>query len=187
MDRREIDLVKRAKLGDADAFGELYSLYYREMILYARCVIGDEDLATDAVQEAALSAYEQIANLKKTESFKAWLFRILLNTCKRSYVKAQRNKSVISLDEYGENGYGVQPVADSPELSSELKDALDRLSYQEKEIVLLSVLGNYRSHEIAQLLDCPAVTVRSKLSRALKKVRSQLEITGKGGECDDEK
>jgi RNA polymerase sigma-70 factor (ECF subfamily) len=57
------------------------------------------------------------------------------------------------------------------ELSVELKRALETLSCEEREIVLLSALYKYKSHEIAQILDCPSSTVRSKLKRSLKKLR----------------
>lgn len=186
MDAQINELVLQAKEGNAEAFGELYELYQKELYRYACCVIGSDSLAQDAVQEAVLSAYEQIRLLKKTESFKNWLFKILLNICKRYYLQSERAKFVIDIDDEGSRG--VQPAASSPELSTELKDALGKLNYQEREIVLLSVLGNYRSYEIAGILDCPAVTVRSKLKRALKKLRTQLEYpTEKGGENDEQK
>lgn len=187
MDTGESKLVMQAKQGNAQAFGELYERYQRELFCYASCVIGSDELALDAVQEAAMSAFEQIKLLKKPESFKSWFFKILLNICKRNYLRLKRAETVISLDGE-ESGRGVQPAADfSMELSAELKDALEKLHYQEREIVLLSVLGNYRSYEIANLLDCPAVTVRSKLRRALKKLRAELEnSTVNGGECDEQ-
>lgn len=167
------ELVAQAKDGNADAFGELYELYYKEMYCYACYVTGSELLAQDAVSDAVLSAFRQIKSLKNEKAFKGWIFKILCASCKRYYTENQKTKSLVYLDD--ENGGFVEPAGfESVELSVELKRALDDLSAEEKEIVLLSVLGNYRSHEIAEILGCPPSTVRSKLKRSLKKLRNAL-------------
>lgn len=168
------ELVTLAKKGDAEAFGELYELYYKELYCYARCVTGSEDLAQDAVSDAVLSAFGQIKSLKNPKAFKGWLFRILCATCKRYYTENEKKKSLVYLDD--ENGGHSEPASfDCMELSVELNKALDTLLHEEREIVLLSVLGKYKSHEIAQILDCPSSTVRSKLKRSLEKLRAVLD------------
>lgn len=176
------ELVTSAKNGNAEAFGELYELYYKEMYCYACYVTGSETLAQDAVSDAVLSAFSQIKSLKKAQAFKGWLFRILCAACKRYYTDSRKQSSMVSLDD--ENGGYSEPVSNgSLELSFEMKSALSTLSVQEREIVLLSVLSGYKSHEIAEILDCPSSTVRSKLKRALKKLRTELdgETQRKGG------
>ena len=168
------ELVTLAKEGSAEAFGELYELYYKEMYCYACCVTGSESLAQDAVSDAVLSAFKQIKSLKNAKAFKGWLFKILCAACKRYYTESEKKKSMVYLDD--ENGGFTEPVSfESVELSIELRSALDALSAQERENVLLSVLGNYKSHEIADILDCPSATVRSKLKRSLKKLRFVLD------------
>lgn len=167
------ELVAQAKDGSAEAFGELYELYYKEMYCYACYVTGSELLAQDAVSDAVLSAFRQIKSLKNEKAFKGWIFKILCASCKRYYTENQKTKSLVYLDD--ENGGFTEPAGfESVELSVELRRALDDLSAEEKEIVLLSVLGNYRSHEIAEILGCPPSTVRSKLKRSLKKLRNLL-------------
>ncbi len=176
------ELVTLAKSGNADAFGELYELYYKEMYCYACYVTGSESLAQDAVSDAVLSAFRQIKSLKNAKAFKGWLFKILCASCKRYYTENEKKKSLVYLDD--ENGGYEEPAGfESIELSVELRTALEALSHEEREIVLLSVLGNYKSHEIADILDCPPTTVRSKLKRSLKKLRESLsgENKGKGG------
>ncbi len=167
------ELVTLAKSGNADAFGELYEMYYKEMYCYACYVTGSEILAQDAVSDAVLSAFKQIKSLKNTKAFKGWLFKILCAACKRYYTENEKKKSMVYLDD--ENGGYEEPAGfGSIELSVELSRALEDLSHEEREIVLLSVLGNYKSHEIADILDCPPSTVRSKLKRSLKKLRESL-------------
>ena len=167
------ELVTLAKKGDADAFGKLYEIYYKEMYLYACCVTGSEDLAQDAVSDAVLSAFEQIESLKNPKAFKSWIFRILCAACKRHYTENKKKKTLVYLDD--ENGGNNEPITfGGMELSLELKKALDTLSCEEREIVLLSSVHKYKSHEIARILDCPSSTVRSKLKRSLEKLRTVL-------------
>ena len=167
------ELVTLAKNGDAEAFGELYELHYKDMYCYACYVTGSESLAQDAVSDAVLSAFRQIKALKKAEAFKGWLFKILCATCKRYYTDEQKRKSLVYLDDE-DSGYSEPMSFESIELSVELKRALETLSAEEREIVLLSVLGNYKSHEIADMLDYPSSTVRSKLRRSLEKLKKAL-------------
>ncbi|MBQ2846689.1 MAG: RNA polymerase sigma factor [Clostridia bacterium] len=167
------ELVTQAKAGSAEAFGELYELYYKEMYCYACCVTGSEILAQDAVSDAVLSAFRQIKSLKNEKAFKGWLFKILCAACKRYYTDDQKKKAMIYLDD--ESGGNTEPAGfESMELSVELKRALDEISAEERAVVLLSVLGNYKSHEIADMLDLTPSTVRSKLKRSLKKLKNVL-------------
>ena len=168
------ELVSKAKNGSAEAFGELYEIYYKEMYCYACYITGSEQLAQDAVSDAVLSAFRQIKSLKNEKAFKGWIFKILCASCKRYYTENQKKNTLVYLDD--ENGGYSEPAGfESVELSVELKNALDCLSADEKEIILLSVLGNYRSHEISEILDIPPSTVRSKLKRGLKKLRKLLD------------
>lgn len=177
------DLVALAKAGSSEAFGELYELYYKEMYCYACYVTGSEQLAQDAVSDAVLSAFRQIKSLKNEKAFKGWIFKILCASCKRYYTESQKGKDLIYLDD--EDGVYTEPSNfENIELSVELKSALERLNAEEKEIVLLSVLGNYRSYEIAKILGCPSSTVRSKLKRSLKKLRDLLGENNGGKEAD---
>ena len=164
------ELVTLAKNGSAEAFGELYEIYYKDMYCYACYVTGSESLAQDAVSDAVLSAFQQIGSLRKPAAFKGWLFKILCASCKRYYTENEKKKSVVYLDD--ENGGFDEPsVLDDLDISIELRNALQALAPDEREIVLLSVVSDYKSHEIAEILDCPSSTVRSKLKRSLEKLR----------------
>ncbi|MBP3697715.1 MAG: sigma-70 family RNA polymerase sigma factor [Clostridia bacterium] len=175
------ELVTLAKNGDAEAFGELYEIYYKEMYYYACCVTGSNELAQDAVSEAVLAAFRQIGSLKKPEAFKGWLFKILCASCKRHYTENQHKKAFVYLD--SEENSGEEPATDDDlDVSLDLKRALSELADDEREIVMLSTVSGYRSREIAEILGINAATVRSKLRRSLKKMKNMLEeTTAKGG------
>jgi len=161
-------LTEQAKAGDADAFGVLYEAHARDMYRYALYALGSETLAQDAVQQAALSAWRSIRALRDPERFRPWLFRILCNACKR-----QLRGKYAPVDSL-EDRFHDLPAEDAPlGLALELRQALAALPGDEREIILLSVLGGYESREIGLALGLPAGTVRSKLSRALAKLRKE--------------
>ncbi len=173
------ELITLAKNGSAEAFGELYEIYYKEMYCYACCVTGNETVAQDAVSDAVLSAFRQIGSLKSEKSFKSWLFTILRASCKNRYAEREASKSLIYLNDEN-SAVNELPYEGGPELSVELRQALGSLSEEEREIVILSTLGKYKSHETAQIMGINPSTVRSKLKRALNKMKTFL-TDGKEG------
>lgn len=163
-------LVKLAKNGDKQAFCDLYLMYKDRLYRYAYLKLGNRDDALDAVSSCITNAYTSISTLKNEKAFSAWIFKILYRSCSQ-YVKeqiAQRTTDSIDNMIY-EPSYTLS--IDAPELN----EALAQLKDEERDIVLLSVVAGFNSKEIARLKDIPATTVRSKLSRALSKMRSFLE------------
>lgn len=174
-------LVLRAKGGDAEAFGDLYVMYEKEMILYANSIVGDQFLAQDAVSDAVLEAFKQIKNLRNPDSFKGWLFKILNASCKSQYNKMTETLPLVT-DEKSTTGGGLENI----DLSIDLQRAMKVLSEEERSIVMLKVLNGYKAHEIGEILDLPGSTVRSKLKRALKKLRDAMDPNNEeGGENDE--
>ena len=166
-------LTMQAKAGDADAFGMLYESHARDMYRYALYALGNESLAQDAVQDAALAALRAIHSLRDPESFRPWIFRILANRCKRLLRSKYAAQGTVSLEEQ------FQDIAadDGPlERALELRQAMAALPGTDREIVMLSVIEGYDSGEIGRTLGLPAGTVRSKLSRALAKLRKEMVL-----------
>lgn len=173
MDAKVNLLVRRACGGEPEAFGELYELYAKDLYRYACYVLGSRQLAQDAVQDAVCAAFQQITSLRSPDAFKAWLFKILSNVCNKHIAEKSRQRNTVPLDETMEETLEAPPsTLDS---SFELEDEFACLSREERQIVMLAIVEGYKSNEIAAILDCPAGTVRSKLSRALKKMRAESE------------
>ena len=170
----QIQLVQDAVRGDPAAFGKLYELYAVELFRYACYVLGSREAAEDAVQDAVLSAYRQVTSLRNVDAFKPWLFKILSVTCRKYIAQKKQAQGNVEFTEQtaGASGYFPDVAAG---LSPELTLALARLSEEERAIVILSTLYGYKSREIAEILDLNAGTVRSKLSRALEKMRTMME------------
>jgi len=173
MDAKANLLVKRACDGDTEAFGELYEIYSKDLYRYACYVLGSGQLAQDAVQDAVCAAFIQISSLRNRDAFKAWLFKILSNVCNRHISEKVRQRGTVPFDDNLEQTLESPPSTIETQL--ELEEILMTLTSDEREIVLLSVMEGYKSNEISEILGCPAGTVRSKLSRSLKRMREELE------------
>lgn len=171
MDER---LVNEAIAGSKEAFCALYGAYKDRLYRYALYRLGDPSDAEDAVSECVLAAWQGIGSLRSGKAFASWIFRILSNCC------AAHIRRTISARERIERMYNEDPgiaegnATSSPSLSAELTEALMQLNEEEREIVLLSVIGGLNSGEISSLTGLTAGSVRSKLSRSLAKMREFL-------------
>ena len=94
----ELDLIIRAKSGDADAFCRLYDLYRSRLYRYAFYRLGNESDAEDAVSECVLAAWRQIGSLRDEQAFPAWIFRILSGLCARLIRQQIVRREQVSLD-----------------------------------------------------------------------------------------
>lgn len=165
-------LVREAQTGNSKAFADVYSFYATDLYRFALWYTGNGADASDCVQEAVLLCFKNIANLRNPASFRSWMFKILANVCKYSLNASSVRLNYVPIHEVNETQQTATEC--NLELSVELSDALSQLSDDERQIVLLSVIGRCKSGEIAKLLDMTAGSVRSKLSRSLKKLRDIL-------------
>ncbi len=160
--------VEQAKSGDKDAFSLLYSYYYKEMYKYALYMLRNADDVEDVIADTIVDAYKSIISVRKNESFKYWLFSILLAKIRKK-LKAYATQANATVSEHSlisdDSAYAV---------NTDLKAALDTLDPEKKSIVTLSILGGYTSKEIAQILGKNPSTVRSDLARTLKKLQMIL-------------
>jgi RNA polymerase sigma-70 factor (ECF subfamily) len=167
-------LINEAIAGSKEAFCSLYGEYKDKLYRYALYRLGDPSDAEDAVSECVLAAWQGLPGLRKPEAFGSWIFRILHACC------AKRIKDSIRLREnmqriYTEGGSGPSDAGSSQaSLSVELTEALSQLNEEERNIVLLSVLGDLTSREISEITSLTPGAVRSKLSRSLAKMREYL-------------
>lgn len=162
----ELKLIHRAKAGDADAFCRLYGIYRSRLYRYAFYRLRSETDAEDAVSECVLAAWRQIESLREPAAFPAWIFRILSGCCGKLICQQIRHRQQVSQD--------LPSASDDADTWLILQEALSQLSDEERNIVLLSAVGGLKSREIAELTGLAPGSVRSSLSRSLKKVRGYL-------------
>lgn len=159
--------VQQAKEGDARAFAELYRSVYRELYRFALYTLKNSHDAEDAVSDTVTDAWAQISSLRRDESFKSWIFRILSNKCRR------RLKGY--LDKPEELPEDLAAVVQDTEEAMDVRAAFTRLDDEERLILSLRIFGGYNSREIGESLQMSDSTVRSKQKRALEKMEVFLK------------
>ena len=182
------DLVAAFQEGDAAAFEELVSRWDRKIhgAIY-RVVGGDED-ARDLCQEAFLKAYRGLGTFKREARFSSWLYQIAINVC-RDRLRRRRGKTAVSLDKMEEEpGRSLRTSAPSPlelvearDVRRQVEQAMATLSADEREVVILKEYQDLTFPEIAEVLDVPLSTVKTRLYRGLSQLRHRLERQGVRG------
>ncbi|MBQ3136297.1 MAG: sigma-70 family RNA polymerase sigma factor [Clostridia bacterium] len=164
------NLVVKAKEGNIEAFGILYETYSKDMYKFAFYYLGSPTLAEDCVSECVLTAFQKINTLKKTGSFKSWLFKILYNCCNKALKEKIRARDTVEISSLIDL---CKEDSDQSEIIS-LKNSMEKLTEEEKTIILLSYTAGYTSKEIGKILGLKDSTVRSKLMRSTEKLRQML-------------
>ena len=165
----KLQLVRRAKRGDAEAFAELYRNIYQNLYRFALYMLGNPADAEDVVSDAVTDAWVTIRGLRSEEAFEGWVFRILSNKCRRKR-KEYVNKPLAWNEEIGDIS-GADDLAEN----YHLRKIFGELDDEDRLIISLHVFGGYTSKEISEITGMNANTVRSRESRALKKMAEKLE------------
>jgi RNA polymerase sigma-70 factor (ECF subfamily) len=168
---REIDLINSAKAGDRGAFAELLRPEYRTAFRLACGLLQDVDEAEDAVQEAAFSAWRRIGNLREGSILRPWFLGIVANQCRS--VKRSRWWSATNSE---------QPEGEAPEIdvaaSLDLRRALRRIGHDERLILVLRYYLDMPFEEIAATLGITPKAARSRVERALRRLKPILNMQG---------
>lgn len=158
-------LVKRAQKGDADAFVRLMEKYKLSLYKIAKSYLKNEEDIADAMQDAILSAYEHIRELKQATYFKTWVTRILINRC-CDLLKHQKRFIPTVLEE--------NQTASTPASDQAFYELLEELPADMRPIFLLYYGEGFRTREIAQILNLNENTVKSKLTRGRQKLKESI-------------
>jgi RNA polymerase sigma-70 factor, ECF subfamily len=137
----------------------------------ARAILLDDGEAEDAVQEAALAAWRRRADLRDAAKFDAWFDRILVNQCRDQLRRRKRAVQIAAPP------VGYEPAGSAAETGNDadLDRAIDSLDIDHRIVVLLRYWQDRTVDDIAQHLDIPAGTVKSRLHNAMKHLRASLE------------
>lgn len=166
--KENLQQIKKAKSGDKDAFASLYSEIYKDLYRFALYTLRNPADAEDAVSDTVMDAFSSIHKLRDETSFKPWMFQILSNKCKK---RLREKKPLIC--EFSEDLLGNDDLDDLAELL-DLRNCFFRLKDEERLIISMHIFAGYTNQEIAKILHRNANTVRSKESRALKKLQALI-------------
>jgi RNA polymerase sigma-70 factor (ECF subfamily) len=169
----DTDLVIRAQMGDQSAFAEIASATYGRMHSITFGILRDRSSAEDAVQQAMLHAWRNLPKLRDPARFEAWLYRLTVNVCYAEAKRARRWMPNMPVETYRE------PVAPDEIGIVADRELLDRgfrqLPVDQRAVLVLRHVVGLPMEEVAQTLDIPAGTARSRLYRALQAMRAAIE------------
>jgi len=167
------DLVIRAMGGDHDAFSQLAAASIGRLYAVARLILREPELAEDAVQEALVAAWRDLPALRDPDRFEAWLHRLLVRSC---YREARRSRRI------GRIEVQVTPLdlgrPDESRLIADrdqLERGFRRLDPEQRSILVLHFFSGNTLVEIAETLQIPTGTVKSRLHRAIQSMRADLD------------
>lgn len=200
MEETDLNLVKRARNGERDAFGVLVQRYQRRIFGLCYGMVRNPDDAQDLVQETFVKAFRNLDGFEGQASFYTWTYRIARNVCIDYLRKAKRTRAVDYDDTIGRDEdeaddagmllpsrLGVNPakVAGRRELLEKIEEALQSLSPAHREAILLREIEGLSYQEMADALEISIGTVMSRLHHARKNMQRVLaEYVGEDREVD---
>lgn len=172
-------LIQTALSGDSAAFGELVRRHQDRLYNTMLHVIGSAEDARDVVQDAFVKAFLKLETFQQTSAFYTWLYRIAFNT---AMSRARRRRPMASIDlrrECGDEpldrGSPAGERLEQEELARQIQAALATLSEEHRAVVSLRDIEGCDYEQIADILEIPVGTVRSRLHRARLQLREQLK------------
>jgi len=178
------DLVLRVQQGDKSAFDLLVIKYQHRIIQLVNRYVKDPSEAQDVAQEAFIKAYRALGNFRGDSAFYTWLYRIAINTAKNYLVSRSRRSSDYQVDiqdaEALENAPQLQGMETperlllNQEIIDTIKTAIDKLPEEMRIAIMLREFEGMSYEEIAEAMDCPVGTVRSRIFRAREAIDNKL-------------
>jgi RNA polymerase sigma-70 factor (ECF subfamily) len=165
-------LVLRCQAGDEDAFGELVARYHPRLQFYLRRMLPREDDLDDVLQDVWLAAYRALPRLADPAALAAWLYRIARDKASARW-RRQRPERLLEVSDSVEEPSHVDEFGQ--EDAQEIHAALDQLSLEQREMLVLRFLQEMTYEQIAKVTGCPIGTVRSRLYYAKSALRRVIE------------
>lgn len=170
-------LIKRLQSGDLECLGDLYDRYRHQIYRTALAITHDPSAAEDILQECFLRMYRYAERINPDLPLAPWLYRVTVNL---SYTWSKKNRRYFApLESFIDRL--ISPAKNAPELSAEhaeLRDkiqrAIDTLPFNQRVVVVLHYMNGMNLKEIADILECPVGTVKSRLFHARASLREEL-------------
>jgi RNA polymerase sigma-70 factor (ECF subfamily) len=181
-------LVDRVKHGDVRAFEMLVVKYQRRIERLIGRMVRDVDLVQDIAQETFIRAYRALPQFRGESAFYTWLYRIAVNTAKKALVELKRDPLVsessrVNADDGDETSRVENELSDgetpeallaSKEIAAAVNSAIEALSDDLRQAITLREIEGLSYEEIAEMMNCPIGTVRSRIFRAREAIAARL-------------
>ncbi len=178
-------LIHDAQQGDRKAFNKLVSLWYKRIYNFSHKYFNDHDMATEVSQRTFISLFSSLPKLQEVASFKPWLYKIALNTCRDEERKASsRSRLVVSHGGDSESVAHQVPDHDNPapdklfmqhQVSELVLGAIEQLSEEQREVLIMKEYEGFKFREIAEVIGVSENTVKSRLYYGLSNLKKIIE------------
>ena len=172
------DLVVESRRGDVEAYNRLVSRWDKRVYNYLLKLVSNPEDALDLSQDVFLKAYQSLRKLEDPSRFAPWLFRIAHNEAYSLLRKRRPETEVVDQPPPSAPGSRMLPV----ETSLAVTSALERLSEDQREAVLLKIYQGFKFEEMSEILGCPVSTVKSRVYTALDLLKKTLAPVKTRGE-----
>ena len=185
----DLQLVQRCQSGDVSAFdvlvrrhkGRIYRLVYR--------MLGGGSVVDDAAQEIFLRAYRKMGKFRFQSFFSTWLTRLAVNYC-INYLRSQRRLRFLPIGIFSRGDQMHTPsephaAVERSEKCEKMRQAINSLSPKQRVVIILHYFEDYSCEEVADILNCSAGTVKSRLFYARGEIKKRLEPYLESGEWAD--
>jgi RNA polymerase sigma factor (sigma-70 family) len=173
------DLVIRASRGDHDAFASLATGAYSRLHRTAQLILRREDLASDAVQEALMSAWVHIRAVRDPDRFDGWLNRLLVRACYQELRRAKRWPIHLEVEVDAIAGPQIDDSTRAVADRDQLERGFQHLSVEHRGVLVVHHYLGLSDAEAATVLDVPLGTYKSRLNRAHITLRAALEANAR--------
>ncbi len=181
-------LVDRVKRGDVRAFEMLVVKYQRRIERLIGRMVRDADLVQDIAQESFIRAYRALPQFRGESAFYTWLYRIAVNTAKKALMDLKRDPLVLESSRAGSDegeetsraenelsdGETPEALLASKEIAGAVNEAIEALSEDLRQAITLREIEGLSYEEIADVMNCPIGTVRSRIFRAREAIATRL-------------
>ena len=169
----DLSLVKRVKAGDYQAYDLLVLKYQSRLISTAFKYVKDTQIAEDITQESLIKSFKSINSFREDSSFYTWVYRITVNTAKNFLISKKRKDELLQTDLSEEGSIDIETVnTDSPdeifdasELQGIITHIINQLEEETKTALTLREFEGLSYEQIAEVVNCPVGTVRSRIFR----------------------
>jgi len=182
-------LIEKAADGDLDAFNQLVLTYQDLAFNLAYRIMADEAAAADATQDAVISMYRKLDSYRGG-SFKAWFLRIVTNAC-YDELRKQKRRPTVALEPETEEGdpmdspewiadksLGLEETMMNSQLEKAIQDCLNNLNEKHRVVMVMVDVSGEDYETVAEVIQSPVGTVKSRLSRARLKMQECLQAAG---------
>ncbi len=177
--------IEKSKNGNIEAFEQLIEPYQKKVFNIALRMMGNQEDASDAAQEVFIKIYKSISGFREESSFNTWVYRIATNVCldelrKRKRMNVVSTDSLIQLTDGEVNvqvedkGLSPDKILEKKELIEEVKEALNHIKHEHKQVIVLRDIQGYSYKEISSIMQCSEGTVKSRINRARNAVKDIL-------------